>query len=257
MPSLVQCLTEDWRVHGRPFPFASAGYQTVALHRIGVWAMRRPEPRRTLLLAAHRFLATLCRNLYGIELPLDARVGRRLWIAHQGGIVVAHRAVIGDDCVIRHNVTIGGQRQRPAARLGDRVHVGPGAVILAGVRVGDDARVGPNAIVMTDVPAGGFVFAAPSRVVTSLDGNGAHRPPTDDLGLREFLCMLRTALDRTEPIAADEPLLSAGVIDSFDLATVVAAIEQRYGRLIPTDAIGVDTFDTPRQMYSLATGDGA
>ena len=35
-------------------------------------------------------------------------IGRRLRIAHQHGLVIHSAAVIGDDCLIRHGVTIGG-----------------------------------------------------------------------------------------------------------------------------------------------------
>ena len=171
MPSLWEQLREDWAAHGRPVPLASAGYQTVVLYRLGAWSKKQREPWRTVLLVAHTVASIVCRNLYGIELPLDAHVGRRLWIGHQSGIVVGHGVVIGDDCLIRQSVTIGADQrgsQRTPPRLGDRVEVGPGAVILGGVSVGDDARVGPNAVVMKDVPAGGSAFAAPARVMARM-----------------------------------------------------------------------------------------
>ena len=169
-------LTEDWEAHGRPFPLASAGFQTVALYRFGRWAAGQPAPWRHLLLGLQRVASILCRNLYGIELPLDVEVGRRLWIGHQSGVVVGHGVVIGDDCLIRQNVTIGADQhnsRRPPPRLGDRVEIGAGAVILGGVTVGDDVRIGPNSVVMKSVPAGGSAFAAPARVMQPLRASQA------------------------------------------------------------------------------------
>lgn len=112
----------------------------------------------------------IVRNLYGIELYPTARIGRRLRIAHQHGIVIHPAAVIGDDCMIRHGVTIGADGVRDdggrAPVLGDRVKLGVGAVIAGPVRIGDDVTVGPNAVVMTNVPAGSIVTAPPSRIMT-------------------------------------------------------------------------------------------
>ena len=168
---LRQHLRGDWEAHGRPVPLASPGYQTVALYRLGTWAKHRPQPWRAVLLAIHLVVATICRNVYGIELPLDARIGRRFWIAHQSGIVIGHGVVIGDDCVVRQNVTIGVGRRGSAGeapQLDDRVEVGAGAVLLGGVWIGDGAKIGPNAVVMKDVPAGGSAFAASARVMAPM-----------------------------------------------------------------------------------------
>ena len=175
---LVTFLKEDWYAHGRPVPLASPGFQTVALYRFGRWAADQPAPWRQVLLAAQRIAAIVCRNLYGIELPLDADVGRRLWIGHQSGVVIGHGVVIGDDCLIRQNVTIGADQRngrRPPPRLGDRVEVGAGAVILGGVVIGDDARIGPNAVVMKDVPTGASAFATPARIMPPMGSEAAKK----------------------------------------------------------------------------------
>lgn len=50
------------------------------------------------------------------------------------------------------------------------------------------------------------------------------------------------------PFDEDTPLISSGMIDSFDLVNLITAIEERYGVEIPVEEIDVDAFDTPRQM---------
>jgi serine O-acetyltransferase len=116
----------------------------------------------------------VARNVYGIELSDRTRIGRRLRIAHQNGIVIHGQAVIGDDCVIRQGVTLGarggGRGSRTgkvpgAPHLGDRVEIGVGAVLAGPIRIGDDVVIGPNAVVMTHVPAGAIVSAPPARVI--------------------------------------------------------------------------------------------
>lgn len=147
------------------------GFRAVAVYRFGAWALRLRSPvLRAVLGRIHLSLFRYVRNHYSIELPCTARIGRRFRIGHQGGIVVHHNAVIGDDCVVRQNVTIGAttrRRGQEAPSLGDRVSVAAGAVLIGRIRIGDGVRIGPNAVVMTDVPDGSTVFAPASRVVTT------------------------------------------------------------------------------------------
>ena len=54
-------------------------------------------------------------------------------------------------------------------RIGRRVYVGAGAIILPGVTIGDDAIVGAGALVRHDVPAGHVVVGVPARVVSTTE----------------------------------------------------------------------------------------
>jgi serine O-acetyltransferase len=164
---LLKRIREDWRVHQRDW--TRPGFRAVAVHRFGVWVKDvRPKILRATLFRFYRMMYRYIRNHYGIELPDTTIVGRRLIIGHQGGIVIHYHAEIGDDCLIRQNVTIGAasdDRYWEAPKLGRGVQVGCGAAILGKVTIGDGARIGPNAVVMTNVPAGATVFAPPSRII--------------------------------------------------------------------------------------------
>ena len=89
-------------------------------------------------------------------------------IGHQSGIVIHTNATIGDDCIIRQNVTIGAVNveRNQAPTVGCHVELGAGCSILGGITVGDGARIGPHSVVMTDVPPGAMVFVNPPRVVS-------------------------------------------------------------------------------------------
>lgn len=156
---LVQ-LREDWEVHDRSW--TRPGLHAVAVHRLGRWARTVPGPWRRVVGLLHGMLYFVVRNLYGIELPTDATIGRRLRISHQSGLVVNAASTIGDDCLLRHNVTLGAvsrDRADEAPTLCDDVQVGPGAVIMGPITIGSGSRIGPNAVVVTDVPPGGRVVA--------------------------------------------------------------------------------------------------
>jgi serine O-acetyltransferase len=137
--------------------------------RIG--KLQRDSPHasvRFVVRHLHRRLYRRVRNGYGIELPWTVELGRRVVIEHQNAIVVHGYAVIGDDCIIRHGVTLGNRRlDAPfeAPRLGARVSVGAGAQVLGAVSIGDDVRIGANAVVLDDVPAGATAVGVPAVVV--------------------------------------------------------------------------------------------
>jgi serine O-acetyltransferase len=165
-PGLLAQIREDWAANG--YGWNRPGFRAVAVHRFGVWVMARPPVVRVPLGRLYHALFTWVRNVYGIELYHTARVGRRFTIGHQGGVVIHPRAVIGDDCLVRQNVTIGAasaEDANAAPCLGNRVQVGAGAVVMGPVTIGDDVRIGPNAVVMTDVPAGATAFAAPASII--------------------------------------------------------------------------------------------
>ena len=161
-------LREDLARHGgdksRP------GYQALRAHRVGNWRMGLGQPWRGLVGLWYRRAFRRCRNVYGVELPYAAKIGRRLTIEHQGGIVVHGHAVLGDGCTIRQGVTIGNKtpdRPHDAPTLGDNVNVGAGAKILGAVTLGDGCQIGANAVVVKDVPAGAVAVGVPAKLLDS------------------------------------------------------------------------------------------
>lgn len=68
--------------------------------------------------------------------------------------------------------------------------------------------------------------------------------------MNDMLRLISTTLRITEPIDADTPLISSGIIDSFDIVTLLSMFEDRYGVIIAPEEIDVDRFDTPRQMLN-------
>ena len=169
---------EDWATNNHDWTMP--GFRAIAVHRFGTWVSnKRPGALRTVLLRLYQIMYRYIRNYYGIEIPLTVMLGRRLWLVHQNGIVFHWKTVVGDDCLIRHNATIGagygGQKTlHKGPRLGNHVEVGPGAVIFAAVAIGDGAVIGPNVVVMSNVPAGARVFAEAPRLIRLANAPDAH-----------------------------------------------------------------------------------
>jgi serine acetyltransferase len=107
--------------------------------------------------------------LLGVDIPVSTRIGKNLQIHHGFGLVIHPNAVIGDNVILRHGVTIGAihpDAESDAPILGDHVDVGAGAILLGGIKIGSHAKIGAGAIVTRDVPPGAICRALPSEIFT-------------------------------------------------------------------------------------------
>ncbi|MBZ0300875.1 MAG: serine acetyltransferase [Anaerolineae bacterium] len=110
---------------------------------------------------------------YGISLPYTTRIGPGFYIGHFGGIVVNDQVILGKNCNLSQNVTLGiaNRGKRPGCPvIGDEVYIGPGAVIFGHVTIGNRAAIGANCVVTRDVPENGVVVGVPGTVI-SLNGS--------------------------------------------------------------------------------------
>lgn len=111
-----------------------------------------------------------------LELPAATQIGKGLIIDHGYSLVVNKHAIIGDNCRLRHGVTIGCKvnedgSQGPSPRIGDRVEIGAGAIIIGDIKVGNDVIIGAGAVVTKDVPDGVVVVGNPARIVKQTSSN--------------------------------------------------------------------------------------
>lgn len=71
------------------------------------------------------------------------------------GIVINKDALIGENCTIFQQVTIGAVQGKVGAPIiGDNVYIGAGAKILGNIKVGNNVKIGANTVVTKDVPDG-------------------------------------------------------------------------------------------------------
>ncbi len=139
------------------------GVHAILLHRFASWQWRCG------LRWLARFTAWFARWATGIEIHPGAQLGRRVFIDHGMGVVIGETAVVGDDCTLYHQVTLGGTSWNAGKRhptLGKGVVVGAGAKILGPITIGDNAKVGSNAVVVKDVPEGATAVGIPARIVS-------------------------------------------------------------------------------------------
>jgi serine O-acetyltransferase len=169
-PGLLTLLAEDFRTHDRRLN--EPGFWAVTVHRMGTRVASLPSPLlRRLLSVPQRVLSVAIDWTWGIQIPAEVTLGRRVRLSQSGGMLLAARS-IGNDVHIRHGTTFGALRgtehgSQSLPVIEDRVDIGSGVSVLGPVVVGHDAVIGPNSVVLRDVAPGARVLGVPARAVTS------------------------------------------------------------------------------------------
>jgi acetyltransferase-like isoleucine patch superfamily enzyme len=114
----------------------------------------------------------------------EFRVGNRTFIGAKCLFSVARSIEIGDDVLIAGGCTVSDYSGHPVdpekriagvqvepdevrpVRIGNKVWLGRGAVILPGVTIGEAAVIGASAVVTKDVPPGAICVGNPGRLLS-------------------------------------------------------------------------------------------
>ncbi|MDT8420832.1 MAG: serine O-acetyltransferase [Desulfuromonadales bacterium] len=114
-----------------------------------------------------KLLTYFSRFVFSCYLPHGVKAGENLVLGYGGlGIVIHERSIIGNNCHIDQNVTLGGTSKKQAVPiLGNNVYVGAGAKIIGPVTIGNDVVIGANAVVVSDVEDNCVVVGVPARVI--------------------------------------------------------------------------------------------
>jgi len=152
---------------------ACDGYLTVFLYFKGFKALQGHRMAHVLHALGRRDIALLlqsrCSEVYGVDIHPAAKIGRGLLIDHGTGVVIGETAVIGENCSILHNVTLGSTGKAKSVdrhpKVGDDVLIGCGASILGNLNIGNGCKIGSASVVMKALPEHVTAVGNPARVV--------------------------------------------------------------------------------------------
>ena len=145
----------------------------------GLWAIFYHHIAHALYKAQIPFLPRLVSQFArfvtgGIEIHPGAQIGRRFFIDHGAGVFIGETAVIGNNVMLYHQVTLGatgwwcpspGKKQKRHPTLEDNVTVGVGAAILGPITIGRGSRIGAMTLVLESVPANSIVASKPAELL--------------------------------------------------------------------------------------------
>lgn len=156
---MLHRITEDIKAALRQDP-AARNWLEVLLTYPGlhaVWGYRIAHLLWNLKLKLlARIYSNWVRAVTGIEIHPAAKIGRRFFIDHGMGVVIGATAVVGDDVMIYHGVTLGARTNEAGKRhptIGNNVVVGAGAKVLGDISIGDSVKINANLVVSKSVPA--------------------------------------------------------------------------------------------------------
>ena len=137
-----------------------------------IWIMLSYRVARIFRFLRLSFIALLIMHIVkiftGVEIHPNARIGKNLFIDHGVGTVIGETAVIGDNCIIYHNVTLGAVSFKTTKRhptIGNNVMIGAGAKILGNIYIGDNVKIGANATVLNNIESLNTVVGCKGKVV--------------------------------------------------------------------------------------------
>lgn len=115
-----------------------------------------------------RMWSNIARIATGIEIHPGATIGRRFVIDHGMGVVIGETAVIGDDVLIYHGVTLGAKTSSTGKRhpnIGNNVTIGANAIIIGNINIGAGASIGAGTVLTKDLPAGKVAVGNPAKIL--------------------------------------------------------------------------------------------
>lgn len=101
---------------------------------------------------------------YSIIVSMHSKIGKRFKLEHFLGVVIGRDVVVGNNCKIYQQVTLG-QKNGHYPTIGDNVVIYSGAKIIGGVRIGNNVQIGANAVVLKDIPDNSIAVGNPARIL--------------------------------------------------------------------------------------------
>jgi serine O-acetyltransferase len=99
-----------------------------------------------------------------------AKIGKNVNFMHPIGNVIGTGVVIGDDCKIWQNVTIGAKSfdELKYPCIGNNVTIYANAVVIGDIFVGDNVIIGAGAIVAKNCSANSVVVGNPAKIAKQM-----------------------------------------------------------------------------------------
>lgn len=113
--------------------------------------------------------------LTGISIPASASIGHSFYIGHFGGVILNANSVIGDNCNISQNVTIGVSgidEKRGVPVIGNNVYIAANSVVAGKIIIGDNVLIGACSFINDDVESHSVMLGNPAVKISEKGTKG-------------------------------------------------------------------------------------
>lgn len=83
------------------------------------------------------------------------------------GVVIHSKSIIGVNCTICQQVSIGGGNSRfpEVPVIGNNVYIAKGSIVMGGITIGNNVTIGANAVVTKPIPDNAIVAGVPTKIL--------------------------------------------------------------------------------------------
>ncbi|EHK2442092.1 serine acetyltransferase [Clostridium perfringens] len=158
---MFELIISDYKING----FKVNKIIILTLYRVGnyVYYSKINKFTKNLIMIILNIIRKLfVELLFNVEIPFECRIGKSLRIMHPNGIIIHKNAVLGDNCTLFHQVTIGANEHKNknnVANIGNYVYIGCGAKIIGDIDIGDNCIIAANSVVVKDLPSNFMVYS--------------------------------------------------------------------------------------------------
>jgi|SRR5690554_639067 len=133
----------------------------IKIHRISNYFYRHKIPVLPSIFQLYIFI------IHSSRIPPKTKIGKGTKFTAKGmGVILNGDEVIGANCKIGHQVKM--LRKNPykeCAKIGDRVYISSGVVIMGNVIIENDVIISANAVVTKSIPQGAIVAGVPAKII--------------------------------------------------------------------------------------------
>ena len=105
------------------------------------------------------------RHLIGFDLHEGTTIGRNFCVFHCFGIAINPKVIIGNNCTMAHNTTVGGGKNDECPIIGDNVVIGPSCSIIGNITIGDNTIIGIGSVVVKSIPENVVAAGNPAHII--------------------------------------------------------------------------------------------
>lgn len=151
---------QDWRANSNN----TKGRLVMALYRLAV-VIRHTKVLLVFFFLYLCFYRFFVEWVLGIEITWNVSIGTNFKLYHGQGTVVHPATIIGNNCTLRQNTTIGTKGNSAPPIIGNNVDIGANVCIIGNIKIGDNVSIGAGSVVVENVEPNCTVVGNPARII--------------------------------------------------------------------------------------------